>query len=242
MLEMICMACATPSCRAPAVWKRAKFRTSSADWRRRSKLRREHGRLISEVARLPFLVPSSLTTTASFGLGLNGLDERCDFFRGAAGVLSELGLRRRRRRNRGRPHQRGGFDGGVERNKLVCSVMSLMTLMISEISSERIAKDLIFWRWLARKHGMRCMPSRVSGGAVTLLGVVGERVVRLRRWLGVVGNLFHRNGELFTALDVLVISWSLVSGASCISSAATRMLLEQAVTSIAACGRAREPW
>jgi len=47
-------------------------------------------------------------------------------------------------------------------SKFVCSVMSLITLMISEISSDRSPSDLIFFEVACTDARMRCMPSSVS--------------------------------------------------------------------------------
>src|SRR6202789_3492949 len=69
-------------------------------------------------------------------------------------------------------------------SKLVFSVMSLITLMISEISRDRSPSDLIFFAVACTEERMRCIPSSVSATA-RLPCSGGFR------------NLLHRNPQLF---------------------------------------------
>ena len=120
-------------------------------------------------------------------------------------------------------------------SRLVCSVMSLITLMISEISSDRSPSDLIFFAVACTEARMRCMPSSVSRTA-RLPCSAASRARRAASALAsaLLDTCFIETVSSSTALEVLVISWSCWVAPACISSAATRMLFEQAFTSMAA--------
>src|SRR5882757_9282470 len=116
-------------------------------------------------------------------------------------------------------------------SKLVCSVMSLITLMISEISRERSPSDLIFFAVACTEARMRCMPSSVSRTArLPCSAASSARRAASALASALLDTCFIETVSSSTALDVLVISWSCCVAPACISSAASKMLLEQTAT------------
>ncbi len=117
-------------------------------------------------------------------LGLNRLDERGDIFRRAAGVFGELADFVGDHRETAAPSPaRAASIAAFSASRLVCSVMSLITLMISEISSERSPRDLIFFAVACtRRESVACLRAyRERRGC--LVQRRPKRGEPLRRWL-----------------------------------------------------------
>src|SRR6266404_1171033 len=94
-------------------------------------------------------------------------------------------------------------------SKLVCSVMSLITLMISEISRERSPRDLIFLAVACTDARMRCMPSSVSRTArLPCSAASSARRAASALASALFETCFIETVSSSTALDVFVISWS----------------------------------
>src|SRR5579875_1120805 len=92
---------------------------------------------------------------------------------------------------------RAASMAALRARRLVCSVMSLITLMISEISNERSPSDLIFFAVACTDARMRCIPSSVSRTARLPCSGIECPACGLRTCLGVVRHLLHRHCELF---------------------------------------------
>ena len=94
-------------------------------------------------------------------------------------------------------------------SKFVCSVMSLITLMISEISRERSPSDLIFFAVACTEDRIRCIPSSVSRTARFPCSAASSA---LRAASADASALFDTcfidTVSSSTADEVLVISWS----------------------------------
>ena len=120
-------------------------------------------------------------------------------------------------------------------SKFVCSVMSLITLMISEISSERSPSDLIFLAVACTEARMRCMPSSVSRTA-RLPCSAASRARRAASALAsaLFDTCFIETVSSSTADEVFVISWSCCVAPAVMSSAASRIWLALVLTSTAA--------
>ena len=112
--------------------------------------------------------------------------------------------------------------------------MSLMTLMISEISSERSPSDLIFLAVACTEARMRCMPSSVSR-TERLPCSAASRARRAASALAsaLLDTCFMETVSSSTAEDVLVISWSCWMAPVDISSEAIRISLALLWTSMA---------
>ena len=129
---------------------------------------------------------------------------------------------------------RAASMAALSASKLVCSVMSLITLMISEISRERSPSDLIFLAVCCTDERMRCMPSSVSRTA-RLPCSAASRARRAASALAsaLLDTCFMETVSCSTAEEVLVISWSCWVAPEVISSAATRIWLALVATSMA---------
>src|SRR6202050_2756395 len=130
---------------------------------------------------------------------------------------------------------RAASMAALSASKFVCSVMSLITLIISEISSERSPSDLIFFAVACTEARIRCIPSSVSRTA-RLPCSAASRARRAASALAsaLFETCFIETVNSSTADEVLVISWSCWVAPAVMSSAASRIWFAPVLTSMAA--------
>ena len=120
-------------------------------------------------------------------------------------------------------------------SKLVCSVMSLMTLMISEISNDRSPSDLIFFAVACTEARMRCIPSSVSRTARLPCSAASRaRRAASAEASALFETCFIETVSCSTADEVFVISWSCWIAPLDISSDETKISFAPDEPSIAA--------
>jgi len=140
-----------------------------------------------------------MTTTASFVLRLNGLDERGDILGGAAAVFGELAnfVGDDRETTAGFTSA-GRFDSGVESEQV-----GLLRDVVNDVDDFRNFQRTIAQRFNFLGGGLHGSANAlhavqsVANGTVSLFGGVESATRGFSAGLGVIGNLFHRDGEFF---------------------------------------------